>query len=157
MSTQEDKEMDLKTLLDQIDVAFARVQPTSVYNDILTQQDFDRLLAEEGFEHIQKYLYSYEEDEVHYLTPFLMRAYLDHYGENWEKDEDLSNYLFWFGHYQDEVDFIRNRYISFYSRFNDEQRKSICSFLRFLLKYRMDEGFIDEDVQNYWCGEMIKT
>lgn len=154
MSKSGDKETALNALLDQIESAFAVVNPpsTSLCRDILTQRDFEAAFMGDELVNTLRHLYDYEAAEVHYLTPFLMREYLAHYGENWMLNDDLSNYLLKFAHFDDRVDFIRNRYLSFYERFDIGQRKTVCSFLRFLSEYKMDEGFIDDEVVQYWCS-----
>ena len=151
MNSRRHKNTERKILLDQIDSAFADASRPPVCRDIVTQEDFEKAFMGEELANTIHRLYDYDEDEVHYLTPFLMKSYLDHYGENYEKDVDLAHYLFWFNGFREGDDFIRRRHLSFYSRFDAEQRKCVCSFLTFLVKYEMDESFIDEDVVEYWC------
>lgn len=145
------KESDLRALIDQISSAFENVKPSPLCHDILTQEAFESAFMGNELQNTLRHLYDYNEDENHYLTPFLMRAYLNHYGEDELIDDEISNYLFWFGHFNDEDDFIRNRYLSFYGMFDTDQRKSICAFLKFLLKYKIDGNFISQEVVDYWC------
>lgn len=155
MKTQDDHTKDLEPLLAQIGSAFSDLKPPPLCHDILTQKDFERAFMGAELPNTIHHLYDYDEDEIHYLTPFLMRGYLDHYGKDWRVDDDLSFYLFWFSGFGHESEFIRTRYLSFYSRFDSEQRKCICSFLSFLRSHCMDDGYLDEEVLKYWCAEFL--
>jgi hypothetical protein len=147
------KEKDLRLLLDQMTATFSSVRAPTSWKRVLTQKDFESFYMDDGFDLIRQHIYDFEDDEVHYLTPFMMRAYLDHYRENNLMDFNLTQYLFWFAGFQSEVDLIKDRYLSVYRRFSPEQRAAICSFLSFLVKHEMDDGFIDDDVVQFWCKD----
>ncbi|MDM7923296.1 MAG: hypothetical protein QUS14_13440 [Pyrinomonadaceae bacterium] len=155
MDSLEAKERDLTALLGQIISAFAGVPPPAFCHDILTQADFEAAFMGDELNYTLRHLYNYSVEEVHYLTPFLMRGYLNQYGRDRSLDDDLGNYLFWFSGFKFDVDFVRNVYLSFYEQFDPAQRQCVCSFLRFLKTYKMDEGFIEDDVTSYWCTQKV--
>lgn len=147
------KQKDLGALIEQVASAFPEVPPPAFCHDILTQADFEAAFMGDELNNTLRHLYNYSVEEVHYLTPFLMRAYLNQYGSEWSLDDDLSNYLFWFSGFKFDAEIVRNRYLSFYEQFDPAQRQCVCSFLRFLATHKMDEGFIEEDVISYWCTQ----
>ncbi|MBX3289997.1 MAG: hypothetical protein KF855_11705 [Acidobacteria bacterium] len=142
---------DLVSLLDQIEMAFSNVTRPPLCQDILTQKDFERAFWGDELGNTIRHLYDYDEGEIHYLTPFLMRAYIRWDLRNSDLDVDFADYLFWFDGFKREVQFIRDRYMSFYMSFNDVQTDCICSFLKFLRKYEMDKKIIDDDMLKFWC------
>ena len=153
MECIESNDGDLAELLAQVERAFAPVRPPEWLQDIETQNQFEDAFMGPELQNTIDHLYDYSEDEVHYLTPFLIRSYLYHYGKEVSTDSVLSEYLYWFRGFCKEEPFIRQRYLSFYSRFDANQKQAVCMFLAFLLKHNMDEGEIDPEMLEYWCAD----
>jgi hypothetical protein len=155
MSKMDSKAVDLSLLYNDIDIAFRNVRRplSSLCKDIQNQDIFESVYLGNELKNTVRHLYDFDPVDVHYLTPFLMTGYLHHYGENYIVNDDWSDYLLWFGHYRDEIGFIKDRYLSTYEKFDARQRICICSFLTFLVKYKMDEGFVEQYVLDYWCGD----
>lgn len=144
-------EEETQELLDQIGSAFGALEPPGSCRNIRTQEDFEKLYAKDKFGGMSREFYDSDEEEVVYLIPFVMRAYLDHFGGDVITELNLQLFLFFFGKFNEDDEFIKNRYLSFYRGFDKEQRECICTFLAFLKKHDMDDGFIDDNVIEYWC------
>jgi|GEM_PF-3305921 len=145
-------EKELEKLLGHIGSAFAQVATPSNCDNLVTQDDFEFVYLSDGFANLRRHLYDYDPAEVHYLTPFIMRAYLNHFGEDAIMDSNFGLYLFFFGNFGHEIDFIKNRYLLFYSMFDSSQRECICAFLKFLRKFKMDDDSLDDNVIHYWSS-----